>query len=254
MSSTGFRIKLYGHSSDNPDFFLVELAAVLEIDPESARALLESSPVVIKERLSLEEAEHLRDLLTIIKALFIVEQTDEEIESAAEDTRDLSNQLDELKNDKLEKEERDTLRSYAWIGAAALLAATMVIWLTGEFFSSYFLSSSENSSKKPTTKKEEVTGNPAPSKTPSFSANLSEIYRQMESADQRIKDLEFQVNLAEQELQRLYSGYRVNPNTLVEKRIEVADSKQKLRLEKNAFKILKTQADAIEHSLKRSAN
>ncbi|MBI5251602.1 MAG: hypothetical protein HY912_19090 [Desulfomonile tiedjei] len=252
MSDTNYRIKLYGHASSDADFFLVELAAVLEIDPESARALLESVPVIIKEGLSLGEAEHLQDLLRIIKALSLLESTDG-VYAPAQDISQSQQLLDDRHQQQEEHEKSETLRSYAWLGAAVLAAAVILVWLTGTFFSSYLKSSAENRTKVPVEKSENLEP-PEPSQPVPLAASLSELYKQMESANQRIQSLEFLQHMAEDELQRLYSTYKIDPNLIREKKVEVASSRQKLRAEKTAYKNLKIQAEAIEATLKRSSN
>ncbi len=254
MPGANYRIKLYGHSSSDPDFFLVELAAVLEIDPESARSLLKAVPVVIRDGLSLEQAEHLQGLLRLIKALFIVEPTEESFASAQVIAPRRTN-IDALKQELDEKDKKEALRSYAWLGASALISAIILVWLTGAFFSSYVRSTTENSAKQPELKEEVLEPEPsAPVQRPPLAEELSDLYKQMESADQRIQGLEFRLNLAEQEMQKLHSTYRVDPNVIRDKKLEVADSRQKLRAEKTAFKALKSQADAIEARLGKSSN
>lgn len=253
MHQTKYRIKLYGHSSADPDFFLVELAAVLETEMEAARSLLKSAPVVIKEGISLEEAEHLQGLLRLIKALSIVEPTEEIAEPPAQSSPSPTEHFDDLKQELREKEQKEALRSYAWLGAAALGATVILVWLVYAFFSSYSRSSLENQTKKPIAAPE-VRVPPSSAQPPPLAANLQELYRQMESADSGLQSLEFQMRLAEQELHRLSSTYKPDQNLIREKKVEVADFKQRVRAARAAFKALKSQADAIEATLKQSSN
>jgi len=251
MSERLYRIKLYGHSSGDPDFFVVELAAVLEIDPESARALLQSTPVVIKEGITLPEAEHLEGLLNVIKALFIVEPT-EEYADPAQSGAESGTPIEILKQELEDKERKKNLRSYIWLGVASLSGIVIAASLIGSFISSYSRSSLQNRTKLPVVKEtvkekssEESLLSSAPAK-----ADLSELYRQMEISEQKIQEMEFQLGLAQQELQKLYSTYRADSGLIREKRLAVADAGRKLGIEKKAFKELKSQADAIEATLK----
>jgi hypothetical protein len=249
MPDVMYRIKLYGHSSGDPDFFLVELAAILEIDPEAARELLKSVPVVIKEGISKPEAEHLQDLLHVIKALSLMEVTEEIPETA----RDVPKPQSDAQSLKQELEQKETLRSYALVGVAAAVAAIIVVWLLVGFFSSYSQSSAQNAAKTPIV--ESKSPEPSAATPPRPQApNLSELYKEKESGEFRVQQLEFEMQLAEQELRRLYSKYPNDPNSIREKKVEIAGFRERLLVEKATLKKLQTQVQAIEATLRQSSN
>lgn len=252
MHDVTYRIKLYGHSSGDPDFFLVELAAILEITPEAARELLKSVPVVIKEGIPKKEAEHLQDLLHVIKALSLVEPT-EEIAEAAGDLPDLQSDAQRLKQDLEEKERKETLRSYAMVGVAAAVAMIIAVWLLAGFFSSYSRSSAQNQAKPPIVETP-PTELPAAAPPLSQAPNLSELYKEKESGEFRVQQLEFEMQLADQELRRLYAKYPNDPNSIREKKVEIAGYRDKLLAERAALKKLQTKVQAIEATLRQSSN
>ncbi len=252
MPDVTYRIKLYGHSSGDPDFFLVELAAILEIDPKSARALLKSVPVVIKEGISKQEAEHLQDLLRVIKALSLVEPT-EEIHETARELPNPQSDAQSLKQELDEKKQRETLRSYALVGVTAAVGAIIVVWLLAGFFSSYSRTSAQNVAKPPIVEPK----SPEPSAaTPTRrqAPNLADLYKEKESGELKVQQLEFEMRLAEQELTRLYSKYPNDPNSIREKKVEIARYRERLLAEKTALKKLQTQVQAIEMTLRQSSN
>jgi hypothetical protein len=252
MPDVTYRIKLYGQSSGDPAFFLVELAAILEIDPEAARALLKSVPVVIKEGISKQEAEHLQDLLRVIKALSLMEPT-EEIHETERELPNTQSDAQNLKQELDDKEQRETLRSYALVGVAAAVATIIVAWLLAGFFSSYSRTSAQNVAKPPIVESKSPEP-PAATPTRPQAPNLSDLYKQKESAEFRVQQLEFQMQLAEQELRRLYSKYPNDPNSIREKKVEIAGYRERVLTEKASLKKLQTQVQAIEATLRQSSN
>jgi hypothetical protein len=71
-----YRLKLYGRTSNDPDAFSANLAAVLGIDVYTARDYLDRVPVTMKEGLSEQKAERLRSVLASVGALCLVEPMD----------------------------------------------------------------------------------------------------------------------------------------------------------------------------------
>jgi hypothetical protein len=74
--TAGYRLKLYGRTSNDPDAFCANLAAVLGIDGSTARDYLNRVPVTMKEGLSEQKAERLRTVLASVGALCLVEPMD----------------------------------------------------------------------------------------------------------------------------------------------------------------------------------
>lgn len=74
--NAGYRLKLYGRTSNDPDAFSANLAAVLGVDVYTAKDYLDRVPVTLKERLSEQKAERLRSVLASVGALCLVEPMD----------------------------------------------------------------------------------------------------------------------------------------------------------------------------------
>ena len=88
MAEPRYRVKLYGHTSGDPMTFCKNLAALLDIDLQAARAILLEVPVVLKEALDKEKAETFAEALLIMKGLCIVEPM--ERTGTADDLSDLT--------------------------------------------------------------------------------------------------------------------------------------------------------------------
>lgn len=73
MPEPTYRIKLYGHTSSDGAAFSKNLAMILGIDADEARALLQDVPAVIKQGLPREKAASVVEALALIKALTIME-------------------------------------------------------------------------------------------------------------------------------------------------------------------------------------
>ncbi|AFM25809.1 hypothetical protein [Desulfomonile tiedjei] len=245
MSDPRYRINLYGHSSEDPYFFVMELAAILEIHPEEAREFLNSTPVTIKENVSEEEAEYLGDLLKAVRALVIVEPMD----GVPEKTPDKATEVSVLKKQLEEQEDRAAFRSYLWVGSAMLIALIVLVWLTTAFWSSFSKTSEENA-KKPAVeetdaKKPERTVTETPQQP-----DLSKLYSVIDEADSNVEQTQFLLKISEEDLYRLQSTYMADQKAVRQKKVQVAELRAKLRSEKTALQKLKDQVKRIESSLK----
>jgi hypothetical protein len=245
MSDMRYRIKLYGHSSEDPYFFVMELAAILEIHPEEAREFLNSTPVTIKENVSEEEAEYLGDLLKVVKALIIVEPMD----GVPETIRDKASELSDLKKQLEEREDRTAFRSYLWAGGTMLIAVVVFVWLTAAFWSSYWKTTGQNA-KKPAVEEAEtkqpervVTESPP-------QPDLSELYSVIDAAGSNVEQMQFLLKIGEEDLHRLQSSYMADQNAVRQQKVQVAELRAKLRTEKTALQKLKAEAKRMESSLK----
>jgi len=76
MVSSGYRVKLYGHSTDDADAFSKSLAVVLNKEPDEALRTLLSAPVIVADGLERRKAEHLAAVIESIKGLCLVEPTE----------------------------------------------------------------------------------------------------------------------------------------------------------------------------------
>lgn len=73
MTGPLYRIKLYGHSGQDGEWFVKQLAVVLRMTEEEAERAVQAVPVVVKEGLAKDQADRLEEILTGINALFLVE-------------------------------------------------------------------------------------------------------------------------------------------------------------------------------------
>jgi hypothetical protein len=73
MERAAYRVRLYGHTAENPEVFCNDLAQLLGISVEEAHGLLNVVPAVVAETRKLEQAEYLRHRLTGIRALALVD-------------------------------------------------------------------------------------------------------------------------------------------------------------------------------------
>jgi hypothetical protein len=236
---------LYGHSSEDPYFFIMELAAILEIHPDEAREFLNSTPVTIKENVSEEEAEYLGDLLKVVKALIIVEP----VNGVPETIRDKASELSDLKKQLEEQEDRTALRSYLWAGSAMLIGVIVLVWLTAAFWSSFSKTSEENA-KKPAVEETETKQTERVVTESPPQPDLSELYSVIDAAGSNLEQTQFLLKISEEDLYRLQSAYMADQNAVRQKKVQVAELRAKLRTEKTALQKLKDQVKRIESSLK----
>lgn len=147
MGEPRYRLKLYGHTSQDPKLFCTKLAAVLAIFEDEAGALLDDVPVVILENVHKERAETLLEGLKSIQALCLVEpmeehDTAEQPASTAptaeeqEDKPSLSDSLT-LRVPILEPEQKEEIRSHFWLGVAGAAGAVLLIMVVVGLFYAY---------------------------------------------------------------------------------------------------------------------
>ena len=101
MAHLRYRIKLYGHTSDDPSTFLKNLARVLNTSVPEAKKIMQKVPVTLKEGLEKEKAQAFMETLKIIRGLAILEpmelspteqmQSDPALQAAMSLKRDLLN-------------------------------------------------------------------------------------------------------------------------------------------------------------------
>ncbi len=137
VHNTGYRIKLYGHTSEDPELFRKNLAAMLGKSEEEARELLLAAPVTIVEGVSQERAETLIEVLKSLQALCLVEaMEDQEGEASADSSTSesaaapkslsISTLLAE-REPLLEPEQKEELKSHFWLGVTCAIGATIVL-------------------------------------------------------------------------------------------------------------------------------
>lgn len=126
-----YRVKLYGHLSEDKERFPDQLADVLRIDVHDAKTLMDSVPVVILADASKGKAEHLAQELASIRALYLVEPEDRtgEAEAPSEPLISVADLQESRPTHDAEEPEADHWRRvlYAGIGTVALILAVMTI-------------------------------------------------------------------------------------------------------------------------------
>lgn len=130
MTAPLYRIKLYGHSGQDEEWFAKKLAVILETTDEEAEGLVRTVPVVIKDGLDKDRAERLKEILAAINALFLVEpmgETAVPAESLSEETGGPAS---------AEAEKQDARRADIWMTVGVGCAAFLVLFsVVGYIFS-----------------------------------------------------------------------------------------------------------------------
>jgi len=133
MPGPKYRIKLYGHTSDDPGAFIKNLAAVLGTNEEGAKEALQRVPVVIREGIEKERAQALQETLGLIRALSLVEPMDGAAGESA-DAPDLGPLLAQLRSEPTAKEDpwRSRILTVLAIGfGTVVLLLTAVVMYRG---------------------------------------------------------------------------------------------------------------------------
>ncbi len=132
-----YRIKLYGHTSADPETFCTNLADALDVGMEESKLLLRQAPVTIADEIGEEEAESLQNRLTSIKALFILEPTSEETAYQGPEAAEALFPSEDLAAPPFRLPKDDSLRWLAWTGVLAVLAGILLLFIVAAFTSTY---------------------------------------------------------------------------------------------------------------------
>ena len=136
MPATLYRIKLYGHSGGDTELFCKNLATILDIDEQRARALLRDTPAIIKEGMEKAKAEEFCKLLEPIRALCIVEPLGGEISEDVSSVTAASTRLSESPEaDDLKKK---AFGSRIWTVALVVTIGAFLVFVGGGFISSFW--------------------------------------------------------------------------------------------------------------------
>ncbi len=240
MASPLYRIKLYGHTSDDRDAFVRNLAAILGTDEEGARAALMNVPVVIKEGLPKEKAQSVQETLGLIKALSIMEPTGEEtpdsapgkeeVEAKDADAAKVTALLDAFRG---ERQAGMDMWSSRIRFAGMLGFATVVLVVLGLFIMSFYI-------RDPAVE-ETMTGAVRPP-----DVSLGELQAEIQDLELDREDLrrenEFlQSQLAErmETLKQVWKGARPDMNRVREVKAKIADNRMRIRANAERMKGLK---------------
>lgn len=247
MPATLYRIKLYGHSGGDTELFCKNLAAILDIDPGRARALLLDSPAVIKEGIEKDKAEEFCKLLEPIRALCIVESVDgevsEEVPSAVLAQASLP-----------EREEPDDIKAQAsfrsriWVVALVVTIGAFLLFIGGGFISSFWSLYRHN--RPPVTSPQGVAAS-VDDQTEPQSANagpvsLEELQTQIDELEARIESDRFKLAEAEKTRDLLHKSARSTTRDLEESALTIRDFKDRIRRNVAELQTLKRRLEGIE--------
>jgi hypothetical protein len=76
MSSSRYRIKLYGYTGEAPEAFSKSMSTLVGMDQDTALQLLRNAPSVLQENLEKDRAERIVEALAIMKGLCLAEPMD----------------------------------------------------------------------------------------------------------------------------------------------------------------------------------
>ena len=134
MASSKYRVKLYGHSTEDAESFSISLAAVLNKEPDEALKILLNAPVVVADGLEKNKAEHVAAVIESIKGLCLVEPTEGEESDVEKEESDPSGRagLEAVSSDRVEEkrekgEEASNVRQWVLIALAAGFAIFLVV-------------------------------------------------------------------------------------------------------------------------------
>ncbi len=135
MPDPRYRVKLYGHTSEDSEDFCRELADLLGIAEKDALDMLDRVPVVVKTGLERLEVERFTDMLLSIRALFLVEPETGE-ESPVELPSQPAVQPQALPEIRPQPQD-DSARSNLWLCLMAAAGGFLVIFCIVAYISSY---------------------------------------------------------------------------------------------------------------------
>ncbi len=245
MNGRRYRIKLYGHTSSEPQKFLKNLAAFLGTDEQGAQALLEQAPVVIKEGLDKERANVLQEALSLMRALSILEPMEGQDEGDQARLAAVDRILDSYRA--RAEETSEPWFSRRWV-LGAIAAGIIVLCLMGVAI-------------VPGLRK---TAQPAPVQSPPGAGasqpdagqwhdpykdwSLDELAAERDALDRTVEDLQARWSEAFQTLTTLQNTPGTNPATIAEKKREVAQMRSTLRESRQEKTIIERRLRALERS------
>ncbi|MCA1959164.1 MAG: hypothetical protein LDL33_00100 [Desulfomonile sp.] len=252
MAEPTYCIKLYGHTSADPETFRKNLAMILGIDGDSTRSLLQDLPAVIMTGLPKERAEAVCEALTLIKALTIMEPEGEPGGGPPPESipRAGRGPATGITWEGLEEEPLWT----PWVRPVLAIAAGLLVLivLAAVLRPSYRV-------EKPAPPPERVI---RPAQPPSETQERHEYLQtlsieQLEAEGERLametRDLQQQLKLRMEEVARLYSTYGVNEEELSRRRLEVKQLRNQLRRHARDMRVIMFRIQALERAAARAA-
>lgn len=132
-----YRIKLYGHTTSDPEAFCRNLAAVLDIGIDDAFRLLRQAPVPIAEGVDEKEADKLENRLSAIHALTLLEPTTEDPSCQGPDAAEAAALPAATAPLPFRLPKDETFQWLAWSGVLAVVVGISILFLVARFTSTY---------------------------------------------------------------------------------------------------------------------
>jgi len=239
MVGSLYRIKLYGQSGDDPEAFARSLAELLRIHTPLASALLRRTPVVIRENLTREEAENVREMIAVINGLCLVEPMDGFAESPssrfpAKARSVVREAISELSN-----------RNLLWLG---LGAALLVIFFLGAFALTHKVSVRQKVPGSVLRGESRPIQESAKRTTPALTADEPS----EEDLEQRVSSIEEEIPKLRKELaevyrdnQRYISGPNANPDLARDKFLRSFQIRDEIRVQKHRQRALQARLHSL---------
>lgn len=247
MPGTLYRVKLYGHSSSDTELFCKNLATVLNIDAESAQALLLDTPAVIKESVEKEKAEEICRLLEPIRALCIVEPVNGEIDDdspIASQARAVLSEVTEAVN--LEK--KATLRSWVWLVALGAAFGAFLLFFGVGFVSSLWHVYRHNrpAATSPAQSPASTDSRAESESVPDGPISIAELQDQIDTLEARIASNRFRLGQAEEALGALYRSPRSRNKDFEEQGLIIRDLRTRIRSDVAQLQVLQRKLGELQ--------
>jgi|GEM_PF-949985 len=251
MAESTYRIKLYGHTSADPESFRKNLAMILGIEADAVRSLLQDVPAVIMTGLPRERATAVSEALTLIKALTIMEPegAPEEGPPPAPVRAAERGPAGGLTWEELGEESLWT----PWIRPLLAIAAGLLILIV---LAAVLRPSYREAPVRPP----ERVSRPAQPRTEAqkrseYLQTLS--IQQLETEGERLtmetRGLQEQLRLREAEVVRLYATYGVDQQELSRRRLEVKQLRNQLRRHARDMRLIMNRIRVLEIAAARAA-
>ncbi len=246
MPATLYRIKLYGHSGGDTELFCKNLATILDIDEQRARALLRDTPAIIKEGMEKAKAEEFCKLLEPIRALCIVEPLGGEISEDVSSVTAASTRLSQSPEaDDLKKK---AFASRIWTVALVVTIGAFLVFVGGGFISSFWNLYRHNRPPATTPVGGPVSNDSQADSSSSDAGPVSveELQVQIDELEARIESSRFHLAQAEEARGRLLGSPRSQSKDLEEQGLIIRDLKDQIRSDADQLHILKRRLEEIE--------
>jgi hypothetical protein len=243
VPATLYRIKLYGQSGGDTELFCKNLATILDIDEQRARALLRDTPAIIKEGVEKAKAEEFCKLLELIRALCIVEPLGGEISEDVSSVTAASTRLSQSPEaDDLKKK---AFGSRIWTVALVVTIGAFLVFVGGGFISSLWNLYRHN--RPPATSGPVSNDSQAESSSADAGpVSVEELQAQIDELKARIESNRFVLAQAEEARGRLLGSPRSQSKDLEEQGLIIRDLKDQIRSDAAQLQILKRKLEEIE--------